>query len=84
MPTRIAPFLDVARIFGSCLDLFLENVSLRQQLGVLGQRYPQPQWVYPEIYVLSSCRKTAKPETWIPRVALAVGCTKMATIQTSE
>jgi hypothetical protein len=37
MPTRIAPFLDVARIFRSCLDLFLENVSLRQHLGFWGR-----------------------------------------------
>src|SRR5579859_6192664 len=43
----LLPFL-FARIFRSRRDLLLENVALRQQLGVLRQRHPRPKFATPD------------------------------------
>jgi putative transposase len=43
----LLPFL-FARVFRSRRDLLLENLALRQQLGVLRQRYPRPQLATPD------------------------------------
>src|SRR6266567_2208450 len=42
----LLPFL-FARVFRTRRDLLLENLALRQQLGVLRQRYPRPQLAAP-------------------------------------
>jgi transposase InsO family protein len=44
---RLLPFL-FARIFRSRRDLLLENLALRQQLGVLRQKYPRPHLAAPD------------------------------------
>ena len=43
----LLPFL-FARFFLSRRDLLLENVALRQQLGVLRQRHPRPRFAAPD------------------------------------
>src|SRR6266567_3517828 len=43
----LLPFL-FARVFRTRRDLLLENLALRQQLGVLRQRYPRPQLAAPD------------------------------------
>ena len=43
----LLPFL-FARVFCSRRDLLLENLALRQQLGVLKQRHRRPQWAAPD------------------------------------
>jgi putative transposase len=37
-------FVTLARLFDSLRDLLLENLALRQQLGVLRRRHPQPRF----------------------------------------
>jgi hypothetical protein len=41
-------FILLVQSVGSRRDLLLENLALRQQLGVLKQRHPQPRFAAPD------------------------------------